>query len=125
MEQLFGDANIAQLKYYTDTKSQTLKAKSLPGFTYSNALGYLKAFLIEIVKTGQNADGTSNTYDLLYKSKGTGKIVRTSAGVTNLSSVFTALFVRFGGDSVVSVKPTDEELEQIRKSIEQMRRDRV
>ena len=60
LEQLFGDANIAQLKYYTDAKSQTLKAKSLPGFTYSNALGYLKAFLIEIVKTELR-----NYYDLV------------------------------------------------------------
>ena len=68
--------------------------------------------IIEIVKTGQNADGTSNTYDLLYKSKGTGNIVRIGAGVNNLSNVFTALFCRFAGDKVVCVKPTQEQLKE-------------
>ena len=78
---------------------------------YSNLEESIES-LIEVVKTGQNADGTSNIYDLLYKSRGTGNIVRTSAGATNLASVFTALFVRFSGDSVVCVKPTDEQLKE-------------
>ncbi len=78
---------------------------------YSNLEQSIES-IIEIVKSGQNADGTSNTYDLLYKSKGTGKVVRTDAGVNNLSSVFTALFSYFSGDEVMCVKPTEAELDK-------------
>lgn len=60
LEQLFGNAPVVQLKYYTESKSQALKAKSLPYFNYCNALGYLKAFLIEIVKKDLR-----NYYDLV------------------------------------------------------------
>lgn len=74
--------------------------------------------IIEIVKTGQNLDGTSNMYDLLYKSLGTGKIVRTGASVDRLSTAFTALYTYFAGDTVVAVNPTDEELKKYGLSAE-------
>lgn len=78
---------------------------------------YIKS-IIEIVKTGQNIDGTSNMYDLLYKSLGTGKIVRTGASVEQLSAAFTAMYTYFAGDKVVAVLPTDKELEQYGLSID-------
>lgn len=96
-------------KFNNGTEAMTKVERFKVG--YSNLEQSIES-IIEIVKTGQNADGTSNIYDLLYKSKGTGNVVRTSAGVNNLSSVFTALFVRFSGDAVVSVKPTDEQLDE-------------
>lgn len=68
--------------------------------------------LIEITKTGQNIDGTSNMYDLLYKSRGTGVISRTGANATVISQAFTALYTYFQGDKVIAVEPTPEELEQ-------------
>lgn len=69
--------------------------------------GYIES-LIEIVKTGQNSLGTSNIYDVLYQSKGTGNIVRTGASVENLTLAFTALYTYFSGDKVVAVDPSDE-----------------
>ena len=68
--------------------------------------------LVEIVSTGKNSLGTSYIYDLLYKSKGTGEIARTSANVEQLSAVFTALYTYFQGDKVMCVHPTVDQLKQ-------------
>lgn len=42
--------------------------------------------LIEAVKSGQNLDGTTNMYDLYYKSRGTGKVTKTGANAAQLSA---------------------------------------
>ena len=71
--------------------------------------GYLES-LIEVVKTGQNIDGTTNMYDLYYKSRGTGKVTRTGTNAHQLSAAFSALYTYFTGDAVVKLNPTTEEL---------------
>ena len=68
--------------------------------------------IIEIVKTGQNLDGTSNMYDLIYRSKGTGQLVRTGANADRLSEAFTAFYTYFTGEAVVAVNPSAQELKE-------------
>lgn len=68
--------------------------------------------LIEIAKTGQNLDGTSNMYDLLYKSRGTGAISRIGANATTIGQAFAAFYTYFQGDKVISVEPSIEELDK-------------
>ena len=68
--------------------------------------------LVEIVKRGQNLDGTTNMYDLRYKSRGTGKITRTGANATQLSNAFSALYTYFAGDAVISLNPDGETLDK-------------
>ena len=68
--------------------------------------------LIEIVKNGQTVDGTANMYDLYYKSRGTGKLVKTGTNVERLSAAFTALYTTFIGDKVMCVAPTQEQLDE-------------
>ena len=79
--------------------------------------GYLES-LIEVVKTGQNIDGTTNMYDLYYKSRGTGKITRTGTDANRLSAAFSALYTYFTGDAVVKLNPTVEELKEYGLSTE-------
>lgn len=78
----------------------------------SNSVDNTIEDLVQIVKTGQNADGTTNMYDLYYKSKGTGKITRTGASADQLNKAFTAFYTYFSGDKVVSINPSDEELDK-------------
>ena len=78
----------------------------------SNSVDNTIEDLVQIVKTGQNADGTTNMYDLYYKSKGTGKITRTGASTDQLNKAFTAFYTYFSGDKVVSINPSDEELDK-------------
>ena len=71
--------------------------------------GYL-VDLVDIRKSGQNLDGTTNMYDLYYRSRGTGKITKTGASADQLNAAFTAFYTYFVGDKVISINPTDEEL---------------
>ncbi len=66
--------------------------------------------LIEAVKTGQNIDGTTNMYDLYYKSRGTGRVTKTGANANQLRAAFKALYTYFTGDEVVKLNPSAEEL---------------
>lgn len=68
--------------------------------------------LVQIENKGRNLDGTSNMYDLLYQSRGTGKITKTGASAEYVSDAFTALYTTFMGDKVVALSPSIELLEQ-------------
>ncbi|MBO5262098.1 MAG: hypothetical protein J6B45_03530 [Clostridia bacterium] len=68
--------------------------------------------LVEIIKSGQNVDGTANVYDLYYKSRGTGKITRTGTNVARLSTAFTALYTYFAGDKVMCINPDKAKLDE-------------
>lgn len=50
VHQLFGDAQLSPLRFYTDAMNQTFSRKGLKNFLHYQALGYVKAFLMEIVK---------------------------------------------------------------------------
>ncbi|MBQ9630656.1 MAG: hypothetical protein IJR49_03620, partial [Treponema sp.] len=52
LTKLFGKAEVEYLRNYTKNASLPLEKKHLHGYTYANPLSYLKAFLIEILKTG-------------------------------------------------------------------------
>ncbi len=67
--------------------------------------------IVQIEKNNRNLDGTTNMYDLLYKSRGTGKITKTGASADYVSNAFTALYATFMGDKVIALSPTMEELE--------------
>lgn len=68
--------------------------------------------LIEAVKKGQNLDGTTNMYDIYYKSRGTGKVTKTGANATQLGVAFEALYTYFTGDAVVKLNPSAEILKE-------------
>lgn len=50
LQKLFGEAELSYLTNYTKEASANLEKKHLHGFTYCDALNYLKAFLLEFVK---------------------------------------------------------------------------
>ena len=84
------------------------------GFSDPNKLGqsdYIES-LVEFIKAGQNVDGTTNMYDLYYKSRGTGKITRTGANATQLNAAFGAFFTYFAGDKVMCISPDSETLDK-------------
>ncbi|MBR7063577.1 MAG: hypothetical protein IKI31_00225, partial [Treponema sp.] len=50
LSKLFGKQSVTYLKYYTEEASSPLEKKHLHGYMYALPLGYLKAFLIEVLK---------------------------------------------------------------------------
>lgn len=74
--------------------------------------------LIEVVKKGQNLDGTTNMYDIYYKSRGTGKVTKTGANASMLGVAFKVLYTNFTGDKVVKLNPSVEELKEYGLSTE-------
>ena len=68
--------------------------------------------LVQIEKNHRTLDGTSNMYDLLYQSRGTGKITKTGASAEQVSNAFTALYTTLMGDKVVCLAPTAEDFEK-------------
>lgn len=84
------------------------------GFSNPDKLGqegYIES-LVEFIKAGENTDGTTNMYDLYYKSRGTGKITRTGANATQLNTAFGALYTYFAGDKVLGINPDMETLKK-------------
>jgi len=76
------------------------------------------ANVIEVIKSGENLDGTTNMYDLYYVSRGTGKKTKTGASATQLSVAFKALYTYFTGDEVVKLNPSEDELKAYGLSVE-------
>lgn len=52
LKQIFGTTSISKLKYYTASGGTEFEKKNLEGYTYANPLNYLKAYLLDCVKTG-------------------------------------------------------------------------
>ena len=50
LQQIFGTTSISSLQHYTDEQSAYFQKKNLGGFEYTQALSYMKAFLVEYVK---------------------------------------------------------------------------
>ncbi|MCR4822225.1 MAG: hypothetical protein K5873_05060 [Treponema sp.] len=50
LNQIFGTSSISSLQFYTDEQSAYFQKKNLGGFEYTQALSYIKAFLVEYVK---------------------------------------------------------------------------
>ena len=50
LQQIFGTTSISSLQNYTDEQSAYFVKKNLGGFEYTQALSYMKAFLVEYVK---------------------------------------------------------------------------
>lgn len=101
-------------KYESALVAMTKVERFKIGFSNPEKLGqsdYIES-LVELVKAGQNIDGTTNMYDLYYKSRGSGKITRTGANATRLNTAFGALFTYFAGDKVVCLNPDSETLDK-------------
>lgn len=50
VQQLFGDTELVPLRNYTTVLNSTLERKGITPYTYTQALSYLKGFIIEVVK---------------------------------------------------------------------------
>lgn len=101
-------------KYESALVAMTKVERFKIGISDPNKLGqsdYVQS-LVELVKAGQNADGTTNMYDLYYKSRGSGKITRTGANATQLNVAFGALYTYFAGDKVICINPDSETLDK-------------
>ncbi len=106
-------------KYSSSTEAMVNIERFKIGLTNPDKLGtedYVRS-LIEIVRTGQNADGTINMYDLYYESLGTGAIVKTGASTDQISIAFQALYTYFAGESVIAVDPSAEMLKEYGLSV--------
>ncbi|MBO5313304.1 MAG: hypothetical protein J6B29_04995 [Clostridia bacterium] len=66
--------------------------------------------VVTVLSKGMNEDNTSMVYELVYKSLGTGNTVKTTASADKLNTVFKTLYCYFAGESVVCVRPNEEQL---------------